>query len=218
MSDIETILNHSKKIERLLELNYGADGKGLHEKITSVKSLLPYTVIKSARKVATIRNRSVHEDGYTVPDMADFLGAAELVIDSISQKHTHNPTPNYNNKPDLSTTDSTSTCRNQNYTGLSKFITKIVVWICILISIHMCLAIGFMVAGVGVEGIIIGSILAVPVVYVIGKVVEKLSVEILESVCNFLGYLLKVVYKKPIKTILAIAFVYGIISMWSVDI
>lgn len=64
MSDTDKVLEISKRLEYLLETNYGAQGKGLHEKVTSVQTHLSPQLIKDIRKIATIRNKVVHEYNY----------------------------------------------------------------------------------------------------------------------------------------------------------
>lgn len=61
MSDIELVIKKSKLFERLLETQFLAQGKGLHQKLNSVQHRLPDPLIRKLRFVATIRNRLVHE-------------------------------------------------------------------------------------------------------------------------------------------------------------
>jgi hypothetical protein len=60
MSDIELVVKKSKSFEALLEAAFQAEGRGLHEKITSVESKLPEHLIKKLRYIATVRNKLVH--------------------------------------------------------------------------------------------------------------------------------------------------------------
>ena len=62
MSQIDKILRISQNFEKTREQRYGATGRGLHEKVTSVESKLPKDVVRNLRKIATIRNKAVHED------------------------------------------------------------------------------------------------------------------------------------------------------------
>lgn len=52
----------SQTLEQLLEKRFGAQGRGLHEKISSVETKLPEIIQRKARYVATIRNKATHED------------------------------------------------------------------------------------------------------------------------------------------------------------
>ncbi|HZW13829.1 MAG TPA: hypothetical protein VFF81_11635 [Noviherbaspirillum sp.] len=59
MDKTTLIIGISKHFETVLE-EAGAVGKGLHAKIDSVEHVLPDYVVKSLRKLATIRNKQVH--------------------------------------------------------------------------------------------------------------------------------------------------------------
>src|SRR5687767_13052867 len=48
----------------MLRSKHGADGKGLHQLVTSVERDLPPELVRTLRRVATIRNKIVHEDSY----------------------------------------------------------------------------------------------------------------------------------------------------------
>ncbi|MCA1977705.1 MAG: hypothetical protein LDL19_00560 [Thiobacillus sp.] len=73
MSQLEAIVSWTKKIESTLERQLGAKGRGLHEKTSSVAHRLDASLVKLLRRIATIRNRSMHEDGYQVEDLERFI-------------------------------------------------------------------------------------------------------------------------------------------------
>jgi hypothetical protein len=77
MSDIEKVVNRTRKIERLLRTQYHADGKGLHQLVTSCEERLPHDVISKLRYIATIRNKVVHEDGYKLESRNEFLSVCD---------------------------------------------------------------------------------------------------------------------------------------------
>ena len=52
----------SQQTERLLEQRLGAQGRGLHEKLSSVADRVPEKIQKKIRFIATIRNKATHED------------------------------------------------------------------------------------------------------------------------------------------------------------
>lgn len=52
----------SQQTERLLEQRFGARGRGLHEKLTSVENRVPEPIRRKIRFIATIRNKATHED------------------------------------------------------------------------------------------------------------------------------------------------------------
>ena len=78
MSDIELAITRVKALETLLEQSFGASGKGLHEKVTSVQDKLPPPLVKRLRFIATVRNKIVHESNYQqIDDRAGFLRACD---------------------------------------------------------------------------------------------------------------------------------------------
>lgn len=80
MTDINFVIEKSKKIESLLKAHYHAEGKGLHQLISSCEERLPHDVIKKLRFIATMRNKVVHEDGYQLEDKQGFEKTSQLVI------------------------------------------------------------------------------------------------------------------------------------------
>ncbi|CAH8230611.1 conserved hypothetical protein [Vibrio aestuarianus] len=73
MSDIEQVVLRTCKLETLLREQYHANGKGLHQLITSCEERLPHDVISKLRYIATIRNKVVHEEGYQLDNRKEFL-------------------------------------------------------------------------------------------------------------------------------------------------
>mmetsp|Transcript_7644 Transcript_7644/g.11574 ORF Transcript_7644/g.11574 Transcript_7644/m.11574 type:complete len:114 (+) Transcript_7644:108-449(+) len=72
-NDFELVIRISKELERLLEVEFGAEGKGLHEKITTANGL-SQPLRKRMRYLATIRNKLVHEWGFDeIPDRDAFI-------------------------------------------------------------------------------------------------------------------------------------------------
>lgn len=64
MSNIELAVKASKELEGILEQKFNAQGRGLHEKATSVQHLLPASLIQQLRFIAAVRNQTVHESDY----------------------------------------------------------------------------------------------------------------------------------------------------------
>ena len=64
MGDYELVITKCKRLEGILENGFGANGRGLHEKVTSVQPKLPDPLIKKLRYIATVRNKLVHDDDY----------------------------------------------------------------------------------------------------------------------------------------------------------
>ncbi|UTV27831.1 DUF4145 domain-containing protein [Photobacterium atrarenae] len=77
MANIELVVTRTRRLERLLRQHYHAEGKGLHQLITSCERRLPHEIIPTLRFVATVRNKIVHEDGYQLDDKAGFIAACK---------------------------------------------------------------------------------------------------------------------------------------------
>lgn len=78
--DIGIIVKASKGLETKLAESFNAEGKGLHEKVTSVESELPHSLVKTLRYIASIRNKVVHEDEFQIEDVAKFKAVAEEAL------------------------------------------------------------------------------------------------------------------------------------------
>lgn len=78
-NDFEMVIRASKDLESMLE-EFGATGKGLHEKISSGVDTghITQKLAKSMRYLATLRNRLVHEKGFDcIPDRSSFIRTFE---------------------------------------------------------------------------------------------------------------------------------------------
>jgi hypothetical protein len=74
VNDYERAIKYSKSLETLLKNRFGATGKGLHEYTSSVESKLDPKIVKKLRYMATIRNKLVHDDGYSkIDDRGRFI-------------------------------------------------------------------------------------------------------------------------------------------------
>lgn len=73
MSDIEKVVTRTRRIEKLLRTQYHADGKGLHQLISSCEERLPRDVVKKLRYIATMRNKVVHEDDFKLESRRKFV-------------------------------------------------------------------------------------------------------------------------------------------------
>lgn len=73
-NDFELCIRSSKELEHLLDTEFGSNGKGLHEKISSVERHLTPQMVKNMRYLATIRNKLVHEHDFNaIPDRGRFI-------------------------------------------------------------------------------------------------------------------------------------------------
>jgi hypothetical protein len=87
-SDIELAVTTARRLESLLESRFGASGRGLHEKLASVEATLPPDVLRDGRYVATMRNKVVHEDSFSLPDRDRFLRCAQAFEKALGGKVT----------------------------------------------------------------------------------------------------------------------------------
>jgi hypothetical protein len=74
--DLGNVIIATKKIEQILEANYGAAGRGLHEKVSSVSGELDDQLLKQLRYIASVRNKAVHESDFSKQESEDFFTMA----------------------------------------------------------------------------------------------------------------------------------------------
>ncbi len=107
----ENIIKKTKEIETLL-VSMGADGRGLHEKVSSIENLLDKEIVKAIRFIATIRNKLLHEDSFeltqTIHDQ--FNDTYCFIMDNVSSniheevytQDNNSKSSNYNSNSDYS--------------------------------------------------------------------------------------------------------------------
>lgn len=83
----EIIIKYSKKIESELK-DIGAEGKGLHELITSIEDQIPYEIVKMMRYIASVRNNLIHNDDYDLTNdiLSNYSEACKKVIEFFQQQ------------------------------------------------------------------------------------------------------------------------------------
>lgn len=82
-SDIDIVVTQSKALEALLEQKFGATGRGLHEKLTSIDSQLEISLVKNLRWIATMRNKVVHED-FELTSQDDFIKSCQRALEGLN--------------------------------------------------------------------------------------------------------------------------------------
>ena len=83
-NDYELVIRVSKELEYILEQEFGAHGRGLHEKISSCNKVLPVKLIKDMRYLATIRNNLIHQRGFdAIPDRNGFIQVFERSVTTL---------------------------------------------------------------------------------------------------------------------------------------
>jgi hypothetical protein len=108
-SDLELVVQASKQLEAALEKQYGATGRGLHEKLSSVEQQLPPEIVRNLRFIATMRNKIVHEtDSEGLEDRDRFEQVVDEVMDHLdpesSSSSTRAPSVGYEQPTHASTT------------------------------------------------------------------------------------------------------------------
>ena len=92
MNQYEAVITHCRHLEHLLEVRLGAQGRGLHEKTTSVESWLAPRLVGKLRFIASARNRLVHEHTNRVPiDLADYVAACNWAAQEIERLASNSP-------------------------------------------------------------------------------------------------------------------------------
>ena len=90
MSDIDLAVRQCKELETILRTKHAAEGKGLHQLVTSVEGGLPSDLVRVLRRVATIRNKIVHEAEYErFDDKKGFLAdcaAAKKQLNALAKR------------------------------------------------------------------------------------------------------------------------------------
>ena len=74
VNDFELVVRVTKELEHILTAFFGAEARGLHEKISAVEGTLPTPLVRRLRSLATIRNKLIHERGFdALPDRPRFI-------------------------------------------------------------------------------------------------------------------------------------------------
>jgi len=87
---LTAVIGYSKMFETALEKYFNAHGRGLHEKISVVEYSLSPELVKNLRKVAVIRNKTLHEDGYSVENLQDFVDICDRITKDLEIAINHN--------------------------------------------------------------------------------------------------------------------------------
>jgi hypothetical protein len=85
MGQIENTVEFTRKIEALLVEELRAEGRGLHEKVSSVERKLPGPLVKRLRYIASVRNKMMHDD-YQLQEPEDFYAACEQTLRELGER------------------------------------------------------------------------------------------------------------------------------------
>lgn len=87
MTDLNKIIAGAKSIERILTEQFGGSGRGMREKLDSVRYPIPQPLQQRIAYLARMRNRSVHEEGFELKDSEDYLRKCQAVCAELQQVH-----------------------------------------------------------------------------------------------------------------------------------
>lgn len=85
MGQIENTVEYTRKLEALLVEELGAEGRGLHEKVSSVERRLPAPLVKRLRYIASVRNKMMH-DNYQLQEPEGFYAACEQALSELGER------------------------------------------------------------------------------------------------------------------------------------
>jgi hypothetical protein len=88
----DTIIGRSKRVEGALK-RHGYQGRGIHEMLSNAGSAIPDDVKRVCRRIATQRNKSVHEEGFSMMGdrLEQFCRDADWVVERLA--HLKNLSP-----------------------------------------------------------------------------------------------------------------------------
>lgn len=85
MESVEVVIRASERLDRLLELNFGAMGEELARKIASVEGALPEELARGLRRVATLRLCARTEPNFQLDDEAAFRREIDFLTHVLSE-------------------------------------------------------------------------------------------------------------------------------------
>ncbi|MEG1398373.1 MAG: excalibur calcium-binding domain-containing protein [Acinetobacter sp.] len=119
-SDIDIVITQSKALEALLEQKFGATGRGLHEKLTSIEYQLETGLVKNIRWIATMRNKVVHEN-FQLTNQNDFLRSCQRALEGL--QNTQNTLRIVGNIQEINTVRVNSSSRNSYNTTPKRIVS-----------------------------------------------------------------------------------------------
>lgn len=79
------VLEKTREIQYLLRVNFGANGKELHECVDNLAGALPPDLLKNISYIATVQEKLLHDRGYQYDgDEGDFWWLCDTVISKLS--------------------------------------------------------------------------------------------------------------------------------------
>ncbi len=108
----------TRTLETLLEERFGAEGKGLHEKLNSVESSIPDHLLKRGHFIASIRNKAVHQEAHSSPD--SFYETCEKMIAELRALPANHQAPTEAEAEEPATAPSTASVKKRAAAGKQK--------------------------------------------------------------------------------------------------
>ena len=84
---LKDVLQGTKRIEAILEEKFGSTGRGLYEKMTTANMKLPEPLQKRIRYVATMRNKAMHEEGFEIPNIPEYVKTCQSIAEQLEGLH-----------------------------------------------------------------------------------------------------------------------------------
>ena len=84
---LKDVLQGTKRIEAILEEKFGSTGRGLYEKMTTANMKLPEPLQKRIRYVATMRNKTMHEEGFEIPNIPEYVKTCQSIAEQLEHLH-----------------------------------------------------------------------------------------------------------------------------------
>jgi hypothetical protein len=81
--ELQSMMNYTTQIENILE-KMGAKARGLHGKVTKVQKKLSKDIIFRLRRIATIRNKKMHQAGFNNYIYQDFEEDCKIIINYLN--------------------------------------------------------------------------------------------------------------------------------------
>jgi hypothetical protein len=100
MNKYEAIVKMSKKIEVTLDLDFGAEGKGMIEKARNVEHLLSPDLFYNICKFGRIRNKLMHEDEFDANNMDEVICLSDVINDALFRESKLTNRPKEENEQD----------------------------------------------------------------------------------------------------------------------
>lgn len=82
--ELQSMMNYTTQIETILE-EMGARARGLHGKVTKVQKKLSKDTIFRLRRIATIRNKKMHQAGFDNYVFSDFEEDCKIVLEYLNR-------------------------------------------------------------------------------------------------------------------------------------